>query len=226
MDSDAAEPVCEVHAKGAVRCRDREAAVAVGDLLGEFVGGVLAGGAVDADAFAAAGGGQYVTGGFSAAVLALVDGAFAFARVFLRGAVIRLPLPGGAGCSSEPFPGLRPRPRPSLRGAGGRVRVRLRRGERSRVAGGVPRRPVTEGVAGTPRAAKAKRTRHGVSLGGTRGTLVRRSCPTDEGPPRAQARSCRSPALDVVGHPCGWVSAGSPPVDAPTGRTVEWEVVS
>lgn len=38
-----------------------------------------------------------------------------------------------------------------------------------------------------PGAAKAERTRHGVSLGGPRGTLVRRSCPTDEGPPPARA---------------------------------------
>ncbi len=38
-------------------------------------------------------------------------------------------------------------------------------------------------------AANAKRTRHDVSLGGPRGTLARRSCPTDEGPPPAQARN-------------------------------------
>ena len=33
-----------------------------------------------------------------------------------------------------------------------------------------------------PGAAKAKRKRHGVSLGGPRRTLVRRSCPIEEGP--------------------------------------------
>lgn len=50
-----------------------------------------------------------------------------------------------------------------------------------RVTGGVPRRPVPEVNQEPPRAAKAERTHHRVSLGGPRGTLARRSCPTDEG---------------------------------------------
>lgn len=77
VDGDAAQPVGEVVAEGAVGGGDGEAAVAVGDLLGELVGRVLAGGAVDADAFAGAVGGEDVASGLPAAVLALVDGAFA-----------------------------------------------------------------------------------------------------------------------------------------------------
>src|SRR4051794_25740666 len=64
-------------AEGAVCGGEREAAVAVGDLLGEFVGSLSAGGAVDADAFGGAVGGEDVAGGFPAAVFSLVDGAFA-----------------------------------------------------------------------------------------------------------------------------------------------------
>ena len=53
------------------------AAVAGGDLLGELGQGFLAGGAVDADALAGVACGEDVSGGFPAAVLALVDGAVA-----------------------------------------------------------------------------------------------------------------------------------------------------
>src|SRR5690606_16644891 len=77
VDGDAAEPGGEVVADGAVGGGDRETAVAVGDLLDEFIGGFSPRAAVDPDAFAAAVGGEDVAGGFPAAVLALVDGAFA-----------------------------------------------------------------------------------------------------------------------------------------------------
>lgn len=77
VDGDAAERVGEVVADGAVGGGDGQPAVAVGDLLGEFVGGLSAGGATDADAFAGAVGGEDVAGGFAAPVLALLDGALA-----------------------------------------------------------------------------------------------------------------------------------------------------
>lgn len=77
VDGDAAEPVDEVVGDGDVCGGDRETAVAVGDLRGEFVGGYSPGGAVDADAFAGAVGGEDVAGGFPAAVLAPVDGSSA-----------------------------------------------------------------------------------------------------------------------------------------------------
>lgn len=85
VDGDAVQPVGEVVADGAVGGGDREAAVAVGDLLGEFVSGLPPRGAVDADAFAGAVGGEDVSGGFPAAVLALVDGAFAVGCGFPAG---------------------------------------------------------------------------------------------------------------------------------------------
>ncbi|GAA0694187.1 hypothetical protein GCM10010193_56170 [Kitasatospora atroaurantiaca] len=71
-----------------------------------------------------------------------------------------------------------------------------------------------------PGTAKAERKRHGVSLGGPRRTLVRRSCPTDEGPVPLRPATCRRqrrraapvtacPTLRAaVGHCLGWVSAG------------------
>lgn len=77
VNGDTAEPVGQVVTERAVSSGDRQPAVAVGDLLGELVGRVLACGAVDADAFAGAVGGEDVAGGFPAAVLSLVDGAFA-----------------------------------------------------------------------------------------------------------------------------------------------------
>lgn len=63
------------------------------------------------------------------------------------------------------------------------MRVRLCRGDGwsgSREGSLVARSP--EAYQEPPGAAKAKRKRHRVSLGGPRRTLVRRSCPTDEGP--------------------------------------------
>lgn len=99
VDGDAAQPVREVDADRAVGGGDGKSAVAVGDLLGEFVGGVLAGGAVDADALASGVGGEDVASCFPTAISSLVDGAFAVrAGLPLRG-VIGWLLPGGAGCS-------------------------------------------------------------------------------------------------------------------------------
>jgi hypothetical protein len=77
VDGDGVEPVREMGGPRGVGGGVGDAAVAVGDLLGEFVGGFLAGGGVDADASVGAVGGEDVSGGFPAAVLALVDGAFA-----------------------------------------------------------------------------------------------------------------------------------------------------
>ena len=77
VDGDAVQPVREVGAHGAVRRCDGQAAVAGGDLLGELGEGFLAGGAVDADALAGVAGGEDVSGGFPAAVLALVDSSVA-----------------------------------------------------------------------------------------------------------------------------------------------------
>ncbi|MER5709356.1 hypothetical protein [Streptomyces sp. NPDC002122] len=77
VEGDVAQPVCEVVTNGVVGGCNGQAAVAVGDLLGESVGGFSPGGAIDADAFAGAVGGEDVAGGFPAAVLALIDGAFA-----------------------------------------------------------------------------------------------------------------------------------------------------
>lgn len=59
-----------------------------------------------------------------------------------------------------------------------------------------------------------------------RRTLVRRSCPTDEGPHPLRPRSCRSPARRLVGHHLWAGACRITPVDVPAGRTVEWEVVS
>lgn len=61
-----------------------------------------------------------------------------------------------------------------------------------RVAGGVPRRPITLRAYPEPtRGAKAKRKRHGVSLGAPRRTRVRQSCPTDERPhPLSPTSAC------------------------------------
>ncbi|GFN06606.1 hypothetical protein Smic_51620 [Streptomyces microflavus] len=77
VDGDAVQPVLQVRADGDVGCRDGQAEVAGGDLLGELGQGLLAGGAVDADALAGVAGGEDVSGGFPAAVLALVDGSVA-----------------------------------------------------------------------------------------------------------------------------------------------------
>ncbi|MEU9841543.1 hypothetical protein AB0C69_20210 [Actinomadura sp. NPDC048032] len=85
VDSDAVQPVSQVVADGAVGGGDGEAAVAVGDLFGELVGRLFACGAVDADAFAGAIGSEDVAGGFPAAVLALVDGAFAVGAALALG---------------------------------------------------------------------------------------------------------------------------------------------
>jgi hypothetical protein len=74
VDGYGVEPVGEVLGDGSVADASRQAAVADGDGLGQLVGGFLAGGAVDADALAGAAGGEDVSGGFPAAVLALVDG--------------------------------------------------------------------------------------------------------------------------------------------------------
>ncbi|GAA2802117.1 hypothetical protein GCM10019017_54810 [Streptomyces showdoensis] len=71
VDGDAAEPVGQIVADGAVGGGDRETAVAVGDLLGEFVGGFTPRAAVDADAFAGAAWGEGVSDGFPTAVFAL-----------------------------------------------------------------------------------------------------------------------------------------------------------
>lgn len=68
-----------------------------------------------------------------------------------------------------------------------------------------------------PGAAKAERTRHEVSLGGPRRTLVRRSCPTEEGP-TPRAASCRGTAAGGFGvlysHSVAFSYAGPP---APVG---------
>ncbi|GHE83685.1 hypothetical protein GCM10018772_02710 [Streptomyces fumanus] len=90
VDGDAAEPVGEVVADGAVGGGDRETAVAVGD----FLGGSSPCAAVDPDAWAAAVGGEDLAGGFPAAVLALVEDAFAVGAGLL-------PLGGGHQAASS-----------------------------------------------------------------------------------------------------------------------------
>lgn len=65
-----------------------------------------------------------------------------------------------------------------------------------------------------PGAAKAERKRHLVSLGGPRRTLVRRSCPTDEGPLPLRPRSCAGPALHGVGCMLGTKPGGGSPLRA------------
>jgi hypothetical protein len=70
VNGDTAKPVRQVVTERAVSSGDRQPTVTVDDLLGELVGRILAGGAVDADAFAGAVGGEDVAGGFPAAVLA------------------------------------------------------------------------------------------------------------------------------------------------------------
>lgn len=77
VDGDSVEPVRQVRGHAALRGRDREPAVAGGDLLRELGQGLLAGGAVDADALAGVAGGKDVSGGLPAAVLALVHGSVA-----------------------------------------------------------------------------------------------------------------------------------------------------
>lgn len=77
VDGDVLQPVRQECREAALGGDDGDAAVAGGGLLGELGQGFLAGGAVDADAFAGVAGGEDVAGGFPAAVLALVDGAVA-----------------------------------------------------------------------------------------------------------------------------------------------------
>jgi hypothetical protein len=77
VDGNGLQPVRQVCGQAALSGRDGEAEVAVGDLLGELGEGFLAGGAVDADAAAGVAGGEDVSGGLPAAVLALVDGSVA-----------------------------------------------------------------------------------------------------------------------------------------------------
>lgn len=76
------------------------------------------------------------------------------------------------------------------------------KGSRSREGSLAARSP--EAYQEPPGAAKAERKRHGVSLGGPRGTLARRSCPTDEGPLPLRPRSCRSSGSPRGGVPL-WV---------------------
>lgn len=84
------------------------------------------------------------------------------------------------------------------------MRVRLRRGDgwsRSGEGSLVARSP--EAYQEPPGAAKVKRKRHLVSLGGPRRTLVRRSCSTDEGPLPLRPRSCWGRPIAISGIALG-----------------------
>lgn len=94
VDGDVLQPVRQVRAEAALRGRREEAAVTGGDLLGEFGQGFLTGGAVDVDAFAGVAGGEDVSGGFPALVLALVDGSVAVGADAAGGG-------GVAGCGHQ-----------------------------------------------------------------------------------------------------------------------------
>lgn len=115
------------------------------------------------------------------------------------------------------------------------MRVRLRRGDG--LVGSRERPPVArspEAYQEPPGAAKAKRKRHLVSLGGPRGTLVRQSCPTDEGPLPLRPRPGRRPALSCSGRrraqpraqrglpPPGGYLPGSPRLIRPSGVPWRW----
>lgn len=91
VHGDVLQPVRQVPGHAAPCGGDGQTAVAGGDLVGELVGGLAAGGGVDPDAFAGVAGGEDVSGGLPVVVLALVDGALAVRRVFLRGVAIMGP---------------------------------------------------------------------------------------------------------------------------------------